>query len=345
MSEAGLDDAHGFFQFAGYSDSDSDDGLFGKPRDRRVPFDASKISYTPKIDTDGWYDRSTTTSVADWLSQHSGLDEITFTAQRMYFTGQYAEAASLCLQASRAFVERHREHLRMATIREILEIGGRAAVRAGSLDMARVFCDMYAECGGMNPGYDRFMAETLWALGRREEALVKCVSYLAQRKQDAKVWEMIGQLVAEIGRERGGREGVWQRLALAAFFRAHYIIDCCKNWAETELAVRQKRIQTGELLAKMAAVLEQVVGGSSDRVDLDGLEDAAAEGVDADREERIWQVCRAESATNDSDHSAIISSCSEGLAQSVSWICESLGQSAPVGEDDADDGERNVEEL
>ncbi|KAJ2396475.1 hypothetical protein GGI05_001097 [Coemansia sp. RSA 2603] len=345
MSEAGVDDAHGFFQFADFSDSDSDDGLFGKTRDRRVAFDASKINYTPKIDTDGWYDRSANTDIDQWLSQHSGLDEITFTAQRMYFTRQYFSAANLCLQASRAFIKKHRENLRMATIREILETGARAAVRADNLEVAAVFCDMYQECGGMNPGYDRFMAETLWALGCREEALAKCVSYLMQRKQDAKVWEMIGRLLAEIGTEHGGLERVWRRLALAAFYRSHYIIDCCKNWTETEAAVRQKRIQTNELLARMSAVLRQVDDGC-DVADLDKLISAEAASVDKECEERVWQACRAASMTDDGDLRTIIASCSEGLAQSMGWICESLGQSGTADDDvDGDDDERNVEEL
>ncbi|KAJ2779949.1 hypothetical protein GGI15_003712 [Coemansia interrupta] len=328
MSEAGVDDAHGFFQFADFSDSDSDDGLFGKPRDRRISFDATKINYKPKIDTDNWYDRSATTPVAQWLAQHSGLDEITYTVQRLYFTRQYAEAASLCHQASRAFIERHRGSLRMATIREILETGGRAAVRAGDLALAGVFCDMYAECGGMNPGYDRFLAETLWAVGRRELALERCVGYLVQRRQDARVWEMVGRLVAEIGEEGGGPAGGWRRLALAAFFRAHYIIDCCKNWAETGPAVRQKGIQTGELLDGMVGVLRRVVEGC-------GMLD----------EEHLWLACKAESATDRSDHEAVVASCAGGLAKSMRWVCDSLALSAPADDDDVDDGERNVEEL
>ncbi|KAJ2588003.1 hypothetical protein IWW49_003194, partial [Coemansia sp. RSA 1797] len=72
----GVDDIHGFFQFA--SDSDSDDGLFVAARDRKKVFDVTQIIYTPQIDQDAWFDRSNA-SVAEWAAEHNGLDEITYT--------------------------------------------------------------------------------------------------------------------------------------------------------------------------------------------------------------------------------------------------------------------------
>ncbi|KAJ1932203.1 hypothetical protein FBU59_006454, partial [Linderina macrospora] len=57
MADDSVDDVHGFFQFADFSDSDDEDGLFGKTRDRTIEFDPSKINYSPKIDHDNWFDR------------------------------------------------------------------------------------------------------------------------------------------------------------------------------------------------------------------------------------------------------------------------------------------------
>ncbi|KAJ2767779.1 hypothetical protein IWQ56_003196 [Coemansia nantahalensis] len=223
----GVDDAHGFFQFAAASDSD-DDGLFGATRERTRRVDVSQIDYTPRIDEDAWFDRTGTIDTGDWLARHTGLDEITYTAQRSYFKQAYAPAVTLCRQTAAAYTSDTRGARRIANIREILEIGARSAMRIGDLDSVQFFYDWYLQCGGRNPGYNGFLAEVLAALGRPAEALGQYTEYLEQRPQDAAVWEAMGQLLVDISQKAGHGESdraVLLRLALGAFCRSHAIIE------------------------------------------------------------------------------------------------------------------------
>ncbi|KAJ1735462.1 hypothetical protein LPJ61_000528, partial [Coemansia biformis] len=194
----GVEDAHGFFQFAAASDSDGDDGLFGATRDRTRRVDVSQIKYAPRIDEDAWFDRIGSLDVTEWLARHLGLDEITFTAQRLYFRRAHEQAADLCKQAVCAYTSDTRGVRRIANIREVMEIGARSAMHVGDRDSIQFFYDWYLQCGGRNPGYNSFLAEVLAALDRPEEALGQYVEYLEQRRQDASVWEAIGRLLAEI---------------------------------------------------------------------------------------------------------------------------------------------------
>ncbi|KAJ1814585.1 hypothetical protein LPJ56_002991, partial [Coemansia sp. RSA 2599] len=286
-----VDDIHGFFQFAQLSDSDNEDGLFGKTRDRTVAFDASKINYTPKIDQDSWYDHSKTKPVSDWLSEHFGLDEITFTAQRHYSKQRYAEAMDLCRQTALAFIERYRDSLRLAAIREILEIGCRSAMRLDSPEDVGFFYDIFSQCGGMNPGYNRFMAEALAKMQRYEEALEQLVLYLVQRKQDAKIWEMIGLALSDIGQTdekfQGNAEyfAFWQRLAVGAYCKSRSIIDGCRTWAQTDIAVKQKKIQCQDLRRNVLNAMNLItnLGASRTRLLVDSVCSA---------EEHFWQKCK-----------------------------------------------------
>ncbi|KAJ2658126.1 hypothetical protein IW148_004839 [Coemansia sp. RSA 1199] len=179
----GVDDIHGFFQFA--SDSDSDDGLFVAARDRKKDFDVTQINYTPQIDKDAWFDRSKDTSVVEWAAEHNGLDEITFTVQRLYFKKEYTTTIDLCKQMVCAYVARYGKNARIASIREIIDIGARSAMRVDDLESTRYFYDWYLQCGGMNPGYNSFRAHVLAKLSRWEEAIEQHILYLEQRHQDA----------------------------------------------------------------------------------------------------------------------------------------------------------------
>ncbi|KAJ2795935.1 hypothetical protein H4R20_005707, partial [Coemansia guatemalensis] len=219
-----VDDIHGFFQFAAGTDSDSDDNsLFGATRDRSQKFDAALINYTPSIDEDGWFDRSNTLAVEDWLSQHFGLDEITYTVQRLYFKRSYVRVVDLCKQTVSEFISINRQNLRMASVREIIEIGAKAAMQVDDVDGTAVFYEWYLECGGMYPGYNRFLAEVLTKLRRHEQALEQYIGYLKQRRQDAAIWEFIGTTLLEISQDTVdntiAREAL-RRLALAAFYRS-----------------------------------------------------------------------------------------------------------------------------
>ncbi|KAJ1884221.1 hypothetical protein LPJ66_010713 [Kickxella alabastrina] len=351
---------HGFFQFADYSDSDSDSdgGLFGKTRDRRVAFDSSQINYQPKIDQDNWFDK-TPTQITQWISAHGGLDEVTFTAQRLYFTKQYARAADLCQQATLAFVGRFERNLRVATIRELLEIGGLAAVRERDCQRVGFFLEWYERCGGMNPGYNRFLMELLGCLGRWEDVLTQCVLYLEQRKQDAKIWETIGRALTNVSKDKSaenrnaGKQQQQQQqlvhLALGSFYKSHLVMRECKSWKTTDEALRQRRIQEDELREGAVQAL-RVLGREA--------ECAAASG---DRDERegeggldggvLWGMCREMGAQAEL---ALSGGCSGPLDRSLEWILAHMKPSAGAGADadvgagadaDGSDEDNNVEEL
>ncbi|KAJ2907754.1 hypothetical protein GGI21_003569, partial [Coemansia aciculifera] len=136
-----IDDVHGFFQFANYSDSEDDDSLFVSSKPRTTEFDAHALNYTPKIDVDEWYDRSQTTTVVEWANTRSGMEEITFTVQSMYYKGQFSCAADICKQAVLAFAQKHESRLRVSSMRELIEIGAKSAIRIDSLDLLEFFHD------------------------------------------------------------------------------------------------------------------------------------------------------------------------------------------------------------
>ncbi|KAJ2393043.1 hypothetical protein GGI23_005100 [Coemansia sp. RSA 2559] len=344
-SDEQLEDSHGFFQFAALSDSeDEDGGLFNTTRDRTVAFDADKINFTPKIDEDRWYDFSDELSIGDWLSRHSGPEEITFTAQRMYFAKNYAKAALLCKQNVSEFLAKHKNKLRMATVREVLEIGAKSAIRIGDLESVRFFYDLYIQCGGKNPGYSYFLAEVLTALGRHEEALARHIEYLEERHQDASVWELVGKtLVAlyssNLAIDDGSIPDIWLRLALRAFYRSHKIIDACKNWKDMPVAVQRKRLQEDELLENAVSTLNLL------RVQLD-------KSSDGDRfcdSDAVWDACIKESIVNESHLTMLLESCggTRELRESAEWLVHHLVNDADddLALDDDDKEEKNVTEL
>ncbi|KAJ2755396.1 hypothetical protein H4S06_003423 [Coemansia sp. BCRC 34490] len=363
-----LDDSHGFFQFAAFTDSedDGDDGLFNATRDRTVAFDAEAINYTPRIDEDRWYDASSDSlSVGEWLSQHGGLDEITYTAQRMYFAKEYGRACSLCKQTVVEFVtskqhkgegnRRKNEVLRVATLREILEIGAKSAIRIGDLESVRFFYDWYLQCGGKNPGYNYFLAEVLTALGRHEEALAQYVEYLSERRQDAIVWELLGKTIVSLystSSTTGGEYSsvvaahgiMWLRLALGAFYRSHSMIVACKNWKDMPVAVNRKRLQEDGLQKSVASTLDILFARqqSTQRADGSGLCNSSV----------VWDTCIKESIKpGNNDQAAFLDSChTQELRSSVEWIVNRLAsdKDKDMTADDEDDdcsGGENVAEL
>ncbi|KAJ2706312.1 hypothetical protein FB645_001707 [Coemansia sp. IMI 203386] len=340
-SQDNVDDIHGFFQFAQLSDSDSDsDGLFNKPRDRTICFDISKLNYHPKIDTDRWYDQYQLKPITTWLSEHFGVDEITYTAQRQYSQHQYLEAIDLCKQATLAFEEKHRGNLRLASIREILEIGGRAAMRVNG-DVG-FFYDRFVLCGGTNPGYSRFMAESLRAMQRFEEALEHLIGYLMQRKQDANIWELIGQTLNDISQSANTRDSVvWQQMSLGAYYKAHYIVDSCRTWAQTDAVIKQKKIQCEDLFKGALDVMRLLA--SNNRLRNSELMDTTMVGS----KEKFWQQCREEAVVDRSQLDNMVSECSKRLRKSVGWILENLDKDQGAGASDEGDEEdaKNVDEL
>ncbi|KAJ1932403.1 hypothetical protein EC988_009469, partial [Linderina pennispora] len=242
--------------FADFSDSDDEDGLFGKTRDRTVEFDPSKINYSPKIDYDNWFDRRAETQLEEWIDSHSGLDEVTFTAQRLYFKRQFAETRDLCIKFTKLYLEKRGKGVRIASIREILEIGSKAAMRMDDLESLEYFYDLYQGCGGAFPGYNQFLASVLRKLGRPVDALVQYTTYLGMRKQDAMVWQNIGQILRELGAEDLQAMQDLVRLSLAAFMRSYTIIQECKNWKPMAFAVERKQKQLDGLSQDAAASLD-----------------------------------------------------------------------------------------
>ncbi|KAI9500921.1 hypothetical protein BX070DRAFT_229092 [Coemansia spiralis] len=329
-----FDDAHGFFQFAALPDSE-DDGIFSATRNRKADFDVTKINYTPKIDEDAWYDCSSELDVEDWLTQHAGLDEITFTAQRLYFTKNYQKASTLCKQTVLGFVSMKQKNLRVANMREILEIGAKSAIRIDDLEAIRFFYDWYLRCGGKNPGYNYFRAEVLTSLGQFDNTLSQYVEYLQERRQDATVWELTGKtLIALYQNQRNCN--LWLYLALRAFCRSHNIICDCKNWKSMPISAQRKLKQEQNLAASARSALQLLA------IDFKDLEDGFR-GC-----ESFWELCNKESALGESSLTLFLETCSsETLKVSVEWIFAQLANKNEEGQfaaDDTDD-ENNVEEL
>ncbi|KAJ2741250.1 hypothetical protein GGI20_005320 [Coemansia sp. BCRC 34301] len=332
-----IDDVHGFFQFANCSDSEDGDGLFVSAKPRKAEFDVHAINYTQKIDEDEWFDRSQTTSVDEWMNTHSGLDEIMFTVQNMYFKGQYSRAADLCKQAVLAFVEKRQTQLRVASMRELLEIGAKSAIRTDSIDLLEYFYDWYEQCGGKNPGYSYFRAEALAKLGRLDQALEQYIDYLEMRKLDAQVWELIGELLVSIGGSQQYAEPIqrisWQRLALGAFFVSHRIIDGSNGWKSSELAVKRRQLQTEQLLKHATETMCKI------------STDAAAPAADSGSEDSFWGQCKAESTLDEPSQQRLLKSCAGSLATSVTWILAHFSHGSMDDTAGADDDEKNAADL
>ncbi|KAJ2155075.1 hypothetical protein IWW43_000273 [Coemansia sp. RSA 1935] len=326
----GVDDIHGFFQFA--SDSDSDDGLFVAARDRKKVFDVTQIIYTPQIDQDAWFDRSNA-SVTEWAAEHNGLDEITYTVQRLYFKREYTRAVDLCKQMVKAYVARY-ENARVASIREIIDIGARSAIHVEDLESTRYFYEWYEQCGGMNPGYNSFRAHVLAKLSRWEEALEQHIMYLEQRHQDAEVWENIGLALVSLSQthevDTKSHEPLL-RLAVGSYCRAFSIIHGCKNWKQTDAAVRRKRIQTTRLWQNAVSAAQYL------SIPVDSSNKNA-------EDEPTWQKLQAEVTGGQSWLQDMLNMCSTSLQKSLVWIASQLADGPSEG-NDADEEEKNVAEL
>ncbi|KAJ1959569.1 hypothetical protein GGI12_004267 [Dipsacomyces acuminosporus] len=333
-----VDDIHGFFQFANVSDSEDEDGLFGKTRDRTVAFDASKINYTPKVDEDQWFDQEEQLGFKDWFHTHAGLDEITFTVQRLYFKREYPRVLDLCEKTTKEYVEKNKRSLRVANIREILEIGANAAMQLDDCESVRFFYSWYQQCGATYPGFNSFQASVLTKLGRFDEALDQYVKYLRQRKQDAKIWELIGLLLVKVSQEAAEStlKLIWLRLALGSFYHSHSIIYDCKNWKDIDFAIRRRQLQVKELYGYATDALEAI--GS----------DIKLEGANAD-DMSFWEQCLGEVAHCEEAAPALLNSIGGTLKESVSWIVAQLfkggaGEADGSGDDD-DSSENNVADL
>ncbi|KAJ2493669.1 hypothetical protein IWW37_000300 [Coemansia sp. RSA 2050] len=332
-----IDDIHGFFQFANVSDSDDDDGIFASAKSRKIEFDVRSINYAPKIDEDGWFDRSQAMGMADWANTHFGIDEITFTVQRLYFKGEYGRSADLCKQAVAAFAKKYESNLRVASMRELIEIGAKSAIRDDDMDKLEYFHDWYEQCGGKNPGFSSFQAEVLTKLGRLDQALEHLIDYLEQRSLDAQVWERIGELLVSIGDSKPyagtAVQTSWLRLGLGAFFVSHSIIRVSRGWKSSELAIKRKQLQTEQLLKLATDTLLRV---------FPGMAQAASRGS---CEDKIWEKCNSEFALDEASKQRLLQSCADRLATSVKWILTSfsLGSLDSVADEDAE--EKNVADL
>ncbi|KAJ2002499.1 hypothetical protein GGI04_003313 [Coemansia thaxteri] len=336
-----VDDIHGFFQFANDSDSDGDDGLFAKPKQRAAEFDASKIEYTPRMDEDGWFDRSHALSVAEWLEMRTGLEELTFTTQRLYFKKEYSRAADLCRQAVPLYVDKNSSNLRVASIRELLEIGAKSAMKVDDLENVEFFYGWYVQCGGNNPGYNYFQAEALTKLGRLDQALDQYIRYLEQRRHDAQIWELIGGLLVAIGEKRMCKnvpQVLWWRLALGALVFSHWIALPNKGWRSDELAERRRQAHATRLISQAVNVLDKVEPNAASLARCGSM-----------REDAIWQKCKAESTLDELGQQLLLHECAEPLATSIKWVISRLSLGSQDGGvldgDDDDDEDRNVAEL
>ncbi|KAJ2055297.1 hypothetical protein GGI17_006685 [Coemansia sp. S146] len=332
-----LDDIHGFFQFANVSDSEDDNGLFVSAKPRTVEFDVHAINYTPRIDEDEWFDRSQTTDVADWINTHTGMDEVTFTVQRLYFKGEYGRATDICKQAVVALAKKHGPNMRVAYMRELLEIGAKSAIHVDDLDKLEYFYDWYEQCGGKNPGYSCFRAEVLTKLRRLDQALEQHIEYLGQRRLDAHVWELIGELFVTMGDSKPyvgtDVQMSWLRLALGAFFVSHSVIRGCKGWKSCELAIKRKQLQTEQLLKHARETLRKVSPSAA----------SITNGNDC--EDRVWELCKAELILDEASQQLLLQNCTDRLATSVKWIFAHLSLGSLDDVADEDDDEKNAADL
>ncbi|KAJ2450617.1 hypothetical protein EV183_004159 [Coemansia sp. RSA 2336] len=334
--ETGLDDIHGFFQFAGDSDSGDDDGLFVAARDRKPKFDVSQINYTPQIDEDAWFDRSNL-DIASWAAKHGGLSEIVFTVQRLYFKKEYVRAADICRQTIGAYMKLDNgRQPRIANIREIIDIGARSCMQNDDVAGTEFFYDWYLQCGGTNPGYNSFQAKVLTYLGRFDKALQQHILYLEQRQQDAQVWENIGLVLKSLAQQNTEMADAPQsflKLALAALCRAFLIIFQSKSWKPIDVVTKRRRLQIQHLWAN-AIDIARLLGIAVD------TSDGAAES------EPVWLQMQKDCAVNQLQLASLPSSSSDLLRQSVEWIIVQLSATSITSDctTDAHD-EKGVAEL
>ncbi|PIA13259.1 hypothetical protein COEREDRAFT_83605 [Coemansia reversa NRRL 1564] len=196
----------------------------------------------------------------------------------------------------------------MASVREIIEIGARAAMQIDDIDSTSVFYEWYLKCGGTYPGYNKFLAEVLTKLGRQEQALEQYIEYLKQRRQDAVIWESIGTTLVEISQsplDGANTHEALQRLALASFCRSHLIIEGCKNWKDVDFALRRKQIQSDRLLQS-------------------ALNAADLLGVCVNMDNTVWQQIQSSSSTNQLSLPKIYCHLPDMLCSSVKWIVSQL---------------------
>ncbi|KAJ1932296.1 hypothetical protein FBU59_006422, partial [Linderina macrospora] len=264
-------------------------------------------------------------SLEDWLDTHDGLDELTFTAQRLYFKRQYAETRDLCVKLTSLYLEKRGKGVRIASIREILEIGAKAAMHVDDLESLEYFYDLYQDCGGAFPGYNQFLAAVLRKLGRPVDALTQYITYLEMRKQDALVWQCIGQILRELGAVSPSIMQDLARLSLAAFMRSYRIVVECKNWKSMAFAVERRQKQLDELSQDVVKSLD-LLGFASPS--------------------DVWSRCEGEMFTD----SALspLDACSGALEIPVRWIATQLSTTAESAEqqgDDDEEEEKNVADL
>ncbi|KAJ2814126.1 hypothetical protein H4S07_000112 [Coemansia furcata] len=332
-----IDDIHGFFQFANVSDSEDEDGIFASSKSRTAEFDVHAVNYTQKIDEDEWFDHSHTTDMTTWINTHNGEDEVTFTVQRLYFKGEYGRAAELCKQAAEAFAKKYESNIRVSSMRELLEIGAKSAIRDDDADMLEYFYDWYEQCGGKNPGYNFFRAEALTKLGRLDEALEQYIEYLELRRMDAHVWELIGELLLSIGDSSPhvgtSQQTSWLRLALGAFYVAYSIILGSRGWKSFELAIKRKQLQIDQLVKRVTETLRKVIPEVTSTVDGNGSED------------RIWELCKAELVLDEAGQQRLLQNCEDRLATCVKWIFAHLSLGPLDSVADEDDEEKNAADL
>ncbi|KAI8323172.1 hypothetical protein GQ54DRAFT_250173, partial [Martensiomyces pterosporus] len=203
----------------------------------------------------------------------------------------------------------------VANIRELLEIGANAAMEIDDLESTEFFYSWYQQCGSTYPGFNNFQASVLAKLGRLDEALDQYVQYLVLRKQDARIWELIGLLLVRIGQKSEGGSSAgsaWLRLALGAFYRAYSIIRDCKNWKDIDLAVRRKRIQVDELKDHAIGVLREAAG------------EQEMQAGSEEEEDSFWQHCLTEGSLNEQTAQKLIDSCQGKLRAPASWIVAQL---------------------
>ncbi|ORX67632.1 hypothetical protein DL89DRAFT_48061 [Linderina pennispora] len=179
------------------------------------------------------------------------------------------------------------------------------------------FYDLYQGCGGAFPGYNQFLASVLRKLGRPVDALAQYTTYLGMRKQDAMVWQNIGQILRELGAEDLQAMQDLVRLSLAAFMRSYTIIQECKNWKSMAFAVERKQKQLNGLSQDAAASLDLL-------------------GFAAPTD--VWSQCEDEMFTDNVQ--SLLDACSDALEIPVRWIAAQLSNTGESTEQQDDDEEK-----
>ncbi|KAJ2886662.1 hypothetical protein IWW38_005213, partial [Coemansia aciculifera] len=189
-------------------------------------------------------------------------------------------------------------------------------------------------CGGKNPGYSYFQAKVLTKLGRLDQALERYIDYLEQRGLDGLIWELVGELLVSIGDSKryGGdsEEASWLRLALGAFFVSHMAISNSRGWKTSELAVKRKQLQTEQLLKHVTETLCKL---------------STTAAAKSECEDKIWELCKVESALDESSQLRLLQSCENPLATSVKWVIAHNWRGSLDDADCEEDDEKNAADL